>query len=176
MRARPRERAWELGDFGGEPRKWGTLEFCVEFVLGDSEFWVNICFLSEEKAKMVRVVATPSRELALTNCAYCSRSDLDTYGSMVDVNNTIVLNLRYPYFLHFTSLSPPSSRKKILGNGLKCLVLEGNPCKWISGFRWCSKENPWKWIKGFNAWKKIHGNELKGLMLERKSLEINFRV
>jgi vesicle-fusing ATPase len=51
-------------------------------------------FLSEEKTKMVRVVATPSQELALTNCAYCSRSDLDSYGSMVDVNNTIVLNLR----------------------------------------------------------------------------------
>ncbi|CAK9226349.1 unnamed protein product [Sphagnum troendelagicum] len=42
---------------------------------------------------MVRVVATPSRELALTNCAYCSRSDLDTYGSMVDVNNTIKFTL-----------------------------------------------------------------------------------
>ncbi|CAM6077482.1 unnamed protein product [Sphagnum tenellum] len=31
---------------------------------------------------MVRVVATPSQELVLTNCAYCSRSDLDSYGSM----------------------------------------------------------------------------------------------
>jgi hypothetical protein len=98
---------------------------------------------------MVRVVATPSQELALTNCAYCSRSDLGSYGSMVDVNNTIVLNLRYPYFLHFTSLSPPSSRRKILGNGFQ-------------GLR--------------DVRKKIHGNELKGLMLERKSLEINFRV
>jgi hypothetical protein len=136
MRARPREREREsLGIFEGNRESGGTLEFWVEFVLGDSEFWVNICLLSEEKTKMVRVVATPSRELALTNCAYCSQSDLDSYGSMVDVNNTIVLNLRYPYFLHFTSLSLPSSRRKILGNGFKCLMLEGNPWKWISGFR-----------------------------------------
>ncbi|CAM6048387.1 unnamed protein product [Sphagnum compactum] len=42
---------------------------------------------------MVRVVATPSQELALTNCAYCSRSDLGSYGSMVDVNNTIKFTL-----------------------------------------------------------------------------------
>ncbi|CAM6026103.1 unnamed protein product [Sphagnum balticum] len=42
---------------------------------------------------MVRVVATPSQDLALTNCAYCSRSDLDSYGSMVDVNNTIKFTL-----------------------------------------------------------------------------------
>ncbi|CAK9225516.1 unnamed protein product [Sphagnum troendelagicum] len=42
---------------------------------------------------MVRVVATPSQEFALTNCAYCSRSDLDSYGSIVDVNNTIKFTL-----------------------------------------------------------------------------------
>ncbi len=102
-------------------------------------------FLSEEKTKMVRVVATPSQDLALTNCAYCSRSDLDSYGSMVDVNSTIVLNLRYPYFLHFTSLSPPWSRRKALGNGFQGLG---------------------------DVRKKIYGNELKGLMLERKSMEM----
>jgi hypothetical protein len=54
-------------------------------------------------AMTMRVVSTPSNELALTNCAYCSPSDMSRYRKpkyedvMALVNGILVLTLRYPF-------------------------------------------------------------------------------
>ncbi|CAM6045492.1 unnamed protein product [Sphagnum compactum] len=51
----------------------------------------------------MRVVSTPLQELALTNCAYCSPSDMSRYrrpkydDAMALVNGILVLTLRYPF-------------------------------------------------------------------------------
>lgn len=72
----------------------------------------------------MKVTSTPSQDLALTNCAYCSRSDfvgfrLDRkdYGLCL-VNNDLVLKFLYP---PRTDLSSTSALKN--AEGFLCILI-----------------------------------------------------
>ncbi|CAK9857484.1 unnamed protein product [Sphagnum jensenii] len=62
----------------------------------------------------MRVVSTPLQELALTNCAYCSPSDMSRYrrpkyeDAMALVNGILVLTLRYPFTTLLASFVQPT--------------------------------------------------------------------
>lgn len=55
-----------------------------------------------KQATVMKVVSTPSQDLALTNCAYCSRADFSKYllkgkdYGLGSINDNLVLKFQYP--------------------------------------------------------------------------------
>lgn len=54
------------------------------------------------QASVMKVVSTPSQDLALTNCAYCTRADFAKYlvkgkdYGLASINDNLVLKFQYP--------------------------------------------------------------------------------
>lgn len=86
---------------------------------------------TSSRTDSMRVVSTPSTELAFTNCAYCSHRDLEAFRfsgrnyGMALVNNSLVLNVQYPTLccLDVASVACPIQALSLGSQFLRCVCL-----------------------------------------------------
>lgn len=67
--------------------------------------------MEAKDGRVLRVVSTPSQDLALTNCSFCSRAQFEDFQlpradyGMVSVNGQLVYKILYPFAVHFMVVS-----------------------------------------------------------------------